>query len=191
MEVDERLYVVNRVDWRAWLEKNYAAKKEVWLIFYKRHTGKPSISYDDAVEEALCFGWIDSIIKRIDGEMFTRRFSPRKAKSKWSELNKKRARKMIKEALMTKAGFAAIREAEKSGEWFKTSFPNKQFVVPAFVKEAFAANEKASANFNKLAKSYRKQFIGWIVSAKREATRQKRLAEAVALLEKGERLGMK
>jgi len=121
MKITEKLHVTNRDEWLAWLRENHDTKKGVWLLHYKKHTGKPSIPYDDAIEEALCFGWIDSIIKKIDDEKFARRFTPRKGKSRWSELNKKRARKMMKAGKMTEAGIAKIREAKKSGEWFKTA----------------------------------------------------------------------
>jgi len=191
MKLADELHVTNRDDWREWLRKNYATEKEVWLIYYKKHTGKPSIPYDDSVEEALCFGWIDNIIKRIDDEKFVRKFTPRKAKSKWSEANKKRARKMMKEGKMTKAGLAKIREAKKSGEWFKAEPVRKELVIPPYMKEALAKNKKALDNFNNLARSYKRHYIGWITSAKREETRERRLAEAIRLLEQNEKLGMK
>jgi uncharacterized protein YdeI (YjbR/CyaY-like superfamily) len=191
LKLADELYVTNRDDWREWLRKNSKTKKEIWLIYYKKHTGKPSIPYDDSVEEALCFGWIDNIVKRIDDEKFVRKFTPRKAKSKWSETNKKRARKMVKEGKMTEAGLARIREAEKTGEWFKTAPAKKELVIPPCMKEALAKNKKASENFNDLAESYKRQYVGWISSAKREETRRRRLAEAIKLLQKNEKLGMK
>lgn len=191
METSGKLYVTSRDDWRAWLRRNHDTKKEVWLIYHKKQTGKPSIPYDDSVEEALCFGWIDSIIKKIDDEKFARKFTPRKAKSKWSEANKKRAKRMMKEGKMEEAGFAKIMEAKKGGEWFKTAPVRKELVIPLYVKEALAKNKKALDNFNNLAKSYKRQYIGWIASAKREETRRRRLAEAIRLLEKNEKLGMK
>jgi uncharacterized protein YdeI (YjbR/CyaY-like superfamily) len=109
----EELYVANRDDWRAWLKENHDARKEVWLIYYKKQTGKPSISYDDSVEEALCFGWVDSIIKKIDDEKFARKFTPRTGKSTWSEANKKRVEKMIREGKMTETGLAKIRKSQR------------------------------------------------------------------------------
>jgi uncharacterized protein YdeI (YjbR/CyaY-like superfamily) len=112
MEKTEELHFVNRRDWRSWLEKNHEAKKEAWLIFCKKHTGKPNISYDEAVEEAICFGWIDSIAKRIDDEKFTRKFTPRKPNSEWAESNKKRATKMINEGKMTRAGLELVMQAK-------------------------------------------------------------------------------
>ena len=116
MEITKTLYITNRVDWRAWLERNNDTEKEVWLIYYKKHTGKPRIPYDDAVEEALCFGWIDSTVKRVDDEKFAQKFTPRKNKSNWSDLNKKRAKKMIREGRMTKAGLTKIEEAKRNGK---------------------------------------------------------------------------
>jgi len=190
----EEAYFSNRDDWRAWLGKNHDSKKEVWLIYYKKQTGKPSIPYDDSVEEALCFGWVDSIIKKIDDEKFARKFTPRTSRSIWSETNKKRVDKMMKEGKLTKAGFARIREAKSSGEWFKTPASaryKKKLMIPSYLKEALAVNEKASDNFDRLAESYRRNFVGWIDSAKKEETRGKRLAEAIQLLERNQKLGMK
>ncbi len=191
MKLVNELYVTDRDGWREWLRKNYETKKEVWLIYYKKHTGKPSIPYNDSVEEALCFGWIDSIIKKIDDEKYARKFTPRKAKSRWSEANKRRARKMIKEGKMTEVGLARIREAKESGEWFKTTPVRRELVIPLYMKEALAKNKKAQESFNNLAKSYKRQYVGWISSAKREETRRRRLAEAIRLLEKNKKLGMK
>lgn len=104
MEVTESLYVKNRKEWRAWLENNHQSKKEIWLIYYKKHTGKPSIPYSDAVEEAICFGWIDGQIKSLDEEKYTQRYTPRKPKSAWSEINIERAKRMISEE-MNRPGF--------------------------------------------------------------------------------------
>jgi uncharacterized protein YdeI (YjbR/CyaY-like superfamily) len=160
MKTTGELHITNRKEWRAWLSKNHSAKKEVWLIFYKKHTGKPSIAYGDAVEEALCFGWIDSIIKKIDEDKFARKFTPRKAKSKWSETNRKRVEKMLREGKMTEAGMVQINEAKKSGKWFKPTSPPKELEVPQFMKEALATNKKALDNFNNLANSYKRQYVG-------------------------------
>jgi uncharacterized protein YdeI (YjbR/CyaY-like superfamily) len=187
----ETLYLANRDDWREWLEKNHDTEKEVWLIFYKTHTSKPTIPYEDAVEEALCFGWIDSIIKKIDDEKFARKFTPRKTKSKWSKLNKKRVEKMITEGKMSEAGLTQIEEAKKSGEWFKTVTRQQTLVIPPFIKEALAANKKALDNFNNLAISYKRQYIGWITNAKRKEALKRRLEEVIKVLEKNEKLGMK
>ncbi len=191
MRMTEKLHVANRDDWRTWLRNNHDTKKEVWLIYYKKHTGKPRIPYDDAVEEALCFGWIDSTVKKIDDEKFAQKFTPRKDKSKWSETNKKRARKMIKEGKMTKAGLAKIGEAKSNGEWFKTASVRKQLVIPSYIEKALAANKEAQDNFTNLANGYKRQLVGWITSAKREETRKRRLTHAIRLLEQNKKLGMK
>jgi len=185
------LYVTSRSAWREWLRENHDVRREVWLIYYKKPTGKPSIPYDDSVEEALCFGWIDSIIKKLDEERFARKFTPRKPKSRWSETNKERARRMMRNGKMAEAGLAKIKEAKKSGEWSRTPPKRKELVISPYMKAALARNKKARENFDNLAKSYRRQYVGWISSAKREETRKRRLAEVIRLLEKNERLGMK
>lgn len=186
------LYAANRKKWRVWLEKNHATEKEVWLVYYKKHTGKPSISYDEAVEEALCFGWIDSIVKKIDEIKYCQKFTLRKDKSKWSESNKKRIHKMIQEGRMTKAGLAKISKLELKK---KSESPimklKKKFELPQFIKEAFIANKKAGKNFNNLAPSYQRLYIAWITSAKKEETCMKRLNEALALLSRNKKLPMK
>jgi len=191
MKTTEELYVTNRDDWSAWLRENHDTKNEVWLIYYKKHTGKPRIPYDDAVEEALCFGWIDSIVKKIDDEKYGQKFTPRRSKSKWSEANKKRARKMIKEGKMTKPGLKKINEAKKNGEWFKVAPIRRKLVIPPYIKEALATNKGALDYFDSLANGYKRQLVGWINSAKRDATRKKRLTEAISVLEQNKKLGMK
>ena len=191
MRETEELYFTNRRDWRSWLEKNHEIKKEVWLIFYKKHTGKPNITYDEAVEEAICFGWIDAVMKSIDDEKFARKFTRRKPDSNWAESNRKRAQKMITQGKMTKAGLDLINQAKLRGQWNRNSEPKKEFSVPEYIKHAVASNEKALISFNKLAPSYRRQYIGWVDSAKKEETRRKRLAEIIGLLERNEKMGMK
>ena len=187
----KQLYVTNREQWRNWLTGHHAGEAGVWLIFYKKETCRPTIGYEDAVEEALCFGWIDSIIKKIDNTKYVRKFTPRKDKSKWSALNRKRANKMIKEGRMTEAGLAKIKTARKTGLWEKDGRPRISFDVPPELAKALAQNRKAKENFDKLALSYRKQYIGWIAVAKRAETKKLRVEESIALLEKGKKLGMK
>jgi uncharacterized protein YdeI (YjbR/CyaY-like superfamily) len=191
MRKAEEMCFANRKDWHTWLKENCATKEEVWLVYYKKHAGKPSISYDDSVEEALCFGWVDSIIRRIDDVKFARKFTPRKAASKWSEANKKRAEKMIREAKMTPAGLAKVEIAKESGRWFRTHATKKELVVPLYFEEALAGNKKAVDNFNRLAPSYKRNAVAWIESAKREETRERRVAEFIELLEQNKKLGMK
>src|SRR5215813_8427147 len=111
MEIRKTLYVTSREEWRAWLTKHYQSETEVWLIYYKKHTGQPRISYDHAVEEALCFGWVDSIVKRIDDEKFAQKFTPRRDCTKWSANNLRRVRKLMREGRMSEAGRAKIGRA--------------------------------------------------------------------------------
>src|ERR1700741_518975 len=106
MDLSKTLYVTGRDEWRAWLADHYESETEVWLIYYKKHSGRPRIPYDEAVEEALCFGWVDSIVKRIDDETFAQKFTPRRDWTKWSALNKRRLRKLVDEGRMTEAGLA-------------------------------------------------------------------------------------
>lgn len=108
MEIGETLYVTTRDDFRKWLSENHQAKKEIWLIQYKKATKKPSLNYVEAVEEAICFGWIDNVEKSLDAERYARRFSPRKANSNWTNTNKERAREMIAARRMTRAGRATL-----------------------------------------------------------------------------------
>jgi len=108
MKVGKMLYVTNREKWREWLERFHDKEKEIWLVFYRKNSGKPRIPYNDTVEEALCFGWIDSIEKGIDHERFAQRFTPRKPKSQWSETNKERVRRLLKDGKMTKSGLAVL-----------------------------------------------------------------------------------
>jgi uncharacterized protein YdeI (YjbR/CyaY-like superfamily) len=188
--VTEELYVTDRNEWRSWLEQNHSIKK-VDLVFYKKNSGRSSIPYEDSVEEALCFGWVDSTIRKVDEEKYVRRFTPRKGKSVWSELNKKRAKKMIKQERMTEAGLESIREAKQNGSWTKTPESRMKFEIPPFMREALVRNKKALQNFDGLAPMYKRHFIGWVASAKKEETRRKRLEEALSLLEQNKKLGLK
>ncbi len=191
VKITKKLHFVNRDDWRLWLEENHAAQKEIWLVFYKKHTGKPSLSYDDAVEEALCFGWIDGIMKRIDDEKHAIRYSPRKNNSVWSKSNKKRVERMIKQGRMIEAGLAKVRTAKQSGEWQNATIREDLIEIPDDLIKALAANDSARKNFDHLAPSYKKQFIYWIMDAKREETHRKRIEETVRLAQENKKPGMK
>ena len=146
------LYVTSRDEWRAWLVDHHAAETEVWLVYYKKHTSQPRIPYDDAVEEALCFGWIDSIVKRIDGEKFAQKFTPRQDCTRWSALNRRRVRKLIQEGRMTEAGLAKIDLTALDEE--PQAKPRKdKLVIPGFVRLALMAKRRAWENFQSLAPS--------------------------------------
>jgi uncharacterized protein YdeI (YjbR/CyaY-like superfamily) len=180
----------SRQAWRDWLAANHAAKTEVWLVFYKRDAGKPTLSYNDAVEEALCFGWIDGVKRSIDGERYMHRFSPRKPDSKWSASNRARAERMEQAGLMTAAGGAAVRSAKRSGKW-NAPDPSVDLSMPPEFGARLRRDAAAAEFFASLAPSYQRQFVGWIATAKRPETKQRRLEETIALLRRGEKLGMR
>jgi uncharacterized protein YdeI (YjbR/CyaY-like superfamily) len=181
----------SRRQWRDWLAKNHADKDEVWLVYYKKHTGKPTLSYNDSVEEALCFGWIDGILKRVDDERYMHRFTPRKPGSNWSETNVKRVERLLEAGLMTESGFKCVEEAKLSGRWDAAAGPAVELSMPEELEKALAHQKMAAAFFETLAPSYRREFIAWIATAKRPETRKKRLQETVALLEQRKKLGMR
>ena len=194
MEMSTTLLVTSREEWRAWLEANHDREREVWLIYYKRHTGRPRIPYDDAVEEALCFGWIDSLIQTIDDERYAQKFTPRSLKSKWSALNRGRVADLARKGMMTEAGMSKITFPLPKGGRGAAPKPKKRIgaiPVPAFMEEALKANEPAWTHFQALAPSYRKLYVRWVTEAKREDTRRRRLKEAMACLKRNERLPMK
>ena len=187
--MNQELCVSNRYEWRSWLKKNQAQTKEVWLVYYKKHTGKPCISYMDSVEEALCFGWIDGIKKRIDEEKYTHRFTPRKLKSKWSKLNVRLARKLIEEGKMTRSGLTVFERRLDYGDDILVARSAKE--LPLEIEKVLKRNGKAWNNFNNLAPGYRKHYILWLTTAKKTETRKKRLEEAIRLLAENKKLGMK
>jgi uncharacterized protein YdeI (YjbR/CyaY-like superfamily) len=180
----------SRDDWRAWLAAHHATAQEIWLVIRKAHAAKAGLTYAEALEEALCFGWIDGILKRIDDEKHTIRFTPRRKNSIWSEQNKKRVAKLIQEGRMTEAGLARIKEAKASGQWEKAAVREGVTVVPPELAAALAENARARENLERLAPSYRKQFLYWIGSAKRDETREKRIRTTIKLLVANRRLGI-
>jgi uncharacterized protein YdeI (YjbR/CyaY-like superfamily) len=186
------LHVTERDAWRDWLEANGNKEKEIWLVFYKKHTGKARLAYEDAVEEALCFGWIDSIVKRLDDETYARKFTPRNRGSQWSDLNIARAKKMIAAGRMTPAGSALSEPALLRHRPAKPKIaPASGEAIPSFIAEALAADKKARIFFESLAPSYRRLYVRWVDSAQKDETRQKRLRELLATLRAGRKLGMK
>ncbi|MGB3340039.1 MAG: YdeI/OmpD-associated family protein [bacterium] len=180
LNIGETLYVTNRKDWRKWLGKNHKIKNEIWLIYYKKHTKKPRIPYDDAVEEALCYGWIDSIIKRIDDEKYVQKYTPRRFGSKWSKLNIERAKKMIRQKKMTKTGRILFKEV-KSKELSKTRKITQRLVIPSDFKSALVRNKRALENFNNFTKGYKDLYIRYILEAKKKETRARRIKRVVDL----------
>lgn len=176
----ERYYAKDRSDWRRWLEKNHATSPGVWLIYYKQTTGQPHVAYSDAVEEALCFGWVDSKPNVLDDERYMQLFSPRNPKSPWSRLNKQRVEKLIEQGLMTEAGLKLIEAAKQNGAW--TVYDTiEDLTMPEDLEQALAANPTAYDNFQAFSNSSKKNILWWIQSAKQPATRSKRIEETVAL----------
>jgi uncharacterized protein YdeI (YjbR/CyaY-like superfamily) len=188
--ITETVFATDRAAWRSWLAAHHDAKKEIWLIFFKAHTGKPSVTYRDAVEEALCFGWIDGIIKRIDDEKYAQRFSPRRPGSRWSESNKARVRKMIREGLMTPTGMALVEAGKKSGAWHNASAVERPDAAPAGLDAALAKNTKARRFWESLPPSYRRLYAAWVLDAKRDETRAKRVATVVSRCADGKKPGI-
>lgn len=182
------LYMASYADWRAWLQENHAVEKEIWLLMYRKGAAIPCITIPEAVEEALCFGWIDSHKKGIDNEKSAQRFTPRKKGSIWSEVNKKRVAVLIEQGRMTEAGMARIIEAKQNGEWDKAAERENINLIPGDLQAALVENPIAQANFEKLAPSHKKQFLGWIYTAKTETTRSKRIQATIGLLEQGKKL---
>ncbi len=169
----------DRTTWRAWLAKNHASETELWLVYYKKHTKRKSIRYEEAVQEALCYGWIDSLVKRIDDQKYMQKFTPRKDKSNWSESNKKRVKKLIKNGMMTKVGLAKVTAAKRNGSWQRLDDVDKNPTVPDDLARALAKNAKARANFDSFAPSHQKQYLYWLKDAKRADTRERRIKEIV------------
>lgn len=183
----EKYYPEDRKAWRKWLEKNHKKSPGIWVVYYKKGSGKPRVAYADAVEEALCFGWIDTTSRPGDEHHYIQLFMPRKPKSGWSKLNKERVEKLIKEGLMTEAGMEKIELAKKNGTWNKLD-AIESFTVPAELEKALSLkkNQKARKFFDGLnMPSPKKYVIYWISSAKQTETRAKRVAEFIESANKG------
>lgn len=182
----------DRAEWRAWLAANHDKETEVWLVYYKKGTGKASVAYGASVEEALCYGWVDSIIKSLDDTKYARKFTPRKENSQWSPSNIKRVEKMMREGLMTEHGLRLVEAAKRTGQWdAPTQKPALTYEMPAAFTEALRNNAKAQETFDNLAPTYQKQYLAWIETAKRAETKEKRIKESIQLLEKGGKLGLR
>jgi len=186
MEIKNTLYVTNRKDWRKWLAKNHKTEKEIWLIYYRKETGKPRILYDDAVLEALCYGWIDSTAKKIDGERFAQRFTPRSPKSVLSQMNKERIYELIKEKRMTKWGLKAVAHVFNP----KTDDPDN-FVIPPEIVKALRANKNAWKYFQKMPSSYQRIRVAYIDGYKQYNIDmyKKKLAYFIKMTAQNKRIG--
>jgi uncharacterized protein YdeI (YjbR/CyaY-like superfamily) len=173
------LQAADREAWRAWLEEHHAIEKEAWLLILKKHATGPGVGYEQALEEALCFGWIDGLMRPVDDETFTLRFSPRKPRSIWSESNKQRAARLIEQGRMAEAGLVKIREAWENGEWDKAAEREDTSMLPSDLEEALQRDGRIWLKWESLAPSRKKQYIYWVTSAKTEETRRRRIQETV------------
>jgi len=172
--------------WRRWLADHHDSESEVWLVFHKRHTGRASIAYEDAIDEALCFGWVDSLIKRLDDARYARKFTPRKPDSKWSTVNRKRYAQLEANARLMPAGLERA-PTDRSYDAPRPSLSK----IPQYIQEALRKRPTARSYFESLAPSHRRRYIGWIDSAKQHETKMRRLQEAIRLLAAGKKLGLK
>jgi uncharacterized protein YdeI (YjbR/CyaY-like superfamily) len=179
-EIIEQFYPTCQEEWRNWLIENHLTKKGVWLFCYKKNTGKPSITWGDAVAEALCFGWIDSVRKSVDEFSYIQLYSPRKAISIWSRINKEKIEKLIREGKMMQAGLESIERARKNGSWTRID-EVEDLSVPKELAKVFRRNKGSLAFFSSLSKSTRKAMLQWVVMAKRPETREKRMQEIAQL----------
>jgi uncharacterized protein YdeI (YjbR/CyaY-like superfamily) len=179
------LDVRTRRHWRQWLAQHHASSPGVWLIRHKQHTGVESMPYDDVVREALCFGWVDSLVKRLDDDRFAIKITPRKPTSKWSDINRKRWKELEAAGLLAEPGLAAPPTANRYAP--RPTIPE----LPAYIAKAFKTDPRAWRHFQALAATYRRHYVVWIHMAKRPETREKRIRESIDLLSAGKKLGLK
>jgi uncharacterized protein YdeI (YjbR/CyaY-like superfamily) len=186
-EIGKTLYVSTRKEWRRWLRENHAKEKEIWLIYYRKETGKPRVSYDDAVEEALCFGWIDSTQKKLDSERFVQRFSVRKNTSGLSEANKERIIKLIKQKKMTQAGLDAVSHVFNQHDIES----EEEFIIPPKILQPLKDNKQIWANFQKFPERYKRIRLAYLMSRKRQGQEmfQKSLDHFIRMTAKNKQFG--
>ncbi len=184
------LHVTTREQWRAWLARHHDDESEVWLVYYKKNSGKPRIAYNDAVEEALCFGWIDSLVKSIDDQKFAQKFTPRKNSQMWSAINKQRVAQLVAEGRMTAAGMEKLGTALEKSADSRAGNQTDLHLPPGFERR-IRRDREAWEFFQSLAPSYKKRYVLWIMTAKKEETRLRRLDEAILILSRKEKLGLK
>lgn len=175
------LDISKQSEWHSWLDRNHDKEEGIWLVFYRKDSGEPSMSYDEALDEALAYGWIDSIVRKIDERRFVRKFTPRRPRSIWSKLNINRVKKLAEEGRMTRWGLAAF-EKRTSEISLLEKFNMEGVRIPQDFEDALRKNKKAWKNFERFTPSYRKRYLIWISGAKTRETRAKRIAEAVVLV---------
>ena len=169
----------DRAAWRAWLRRHHRAAPGVWLVYHKKASNTPTVTYEEAVQEALCYGWIDSQVRALDARCYRQLFTPRRPGSTWSPANKRRVEKLIAGRRMTTAGLAKVESAKADGSW-QSLDEVETLTVPAALRRALAADGDALRNFRGYTASLRKGMLYWYSSAKRPETRARRLAKLVA-----------
>lgn len=184
----ELVHPLSRAEWRRWLEDNHTRREGVWLVTYKRATGKPRVEYEEAIEEALCFGWVDAQARTLDEERSLLWFAPRKKGSVWATTNKERVERLPAAGKMTAAGLAKIEAAKADGSWALLDSVD-QLIVPPDLAAAPAAAPPAAANFDAFPRSVKHRILGWIALAKRPQTRAARVQETARLAAAGKRVG--
>jgi uncharacterized protein YdeI (YjbR/CyaY-like superfamily) len=181
-EGDNAIHLTTRVEWRAWLEQHHTRPEGAWLISFKKGTGKPRVSYEEAVEEALCFGWIDSTQRTLDDERAMLWFAPRKPRTGWSKLNKQRIERLTAAGMMAPAGLAKIEAARQDGSWHALDAV-EALDIPPDLAAALSSYSSAPAHFDAFPRSVKRSILEWIASAKTPATRAKRVEETARLAE--------
>lgn len=182
----QTFYPESRQAWREWLIENHSTKENIWLIYYKKQSKMPSILYNEAVDEALCFGWIDSKSKPIDDGKYMQFFSKRKPKSVWSKINKEKVERLTAEGLMTDAGFKSIEIAKQNGSW-NILDDAEALIIPEDLETEFMKLPAAKDFYLNLSRSDKRNILQWLVLAKRPETRQNRISEIVTLAANGEK----
>jgi uncharacterized protein YdeI (YjbR/CyaY-like superfamily) len=186
----ETLSFEDKGQFRAWLELNHSRSGGIWLVLHRKEVAEGRLTHFEALDEALCFGWIDSQLRKLDEHRFILRFSPRRPNSLWSENNKERALRMMRAGRMTEHGLKKIKEARRNGRWSKAYRLKRKRAVPADLERALQKDRAAWAYFKGLATGYQNQYIYWVEDAKREETRKRRIAAVVKRARKGLRPGI-
>jgi uncharacterized protein YdeI (YjbR/CyaY-like superfamily) len=182
---EEYVTAVTPAEWRAWLAANHSTAEDVWLLYYKKHTGLPSIDWKQAVVEALCFGWIDGILRRLDDARHVQRFTPRRSRSKWSQINRDSAERLIREGLMTPAGLAAVEAAKANGMWDKAYVVPPKGSIPDELRGALATDAQARSRFRLLTATRHNRYVAWLAQAASDAERTQRVNRIMDSLASG------
>ncbi|MBS0260497.1 MAG: YdeI/OmpD-associated family protein [Planctomycetes bacterium] len=182
----DTIEIRSKTAWRNWLKRHHATKTEIWLVFQKKHTGALALSYSDAIEQALCYGWVDSLVRRLDENRYARKFTPRKPASRWSTQNRQRYARLKANGELAAAGLACPPTA-RNGDAPRPSLTT----LPPDIERALRADPEVWRKFSNLAPSCRRAYLAWIGAARREETKTRRLREALDLIRAGKQLGLK